>query len=59
MSKYCFSKYVTNTLVVAYQYVFGVKKYKLKLILVVVHFGSVKKYSITNCQQATQLKMYL
>jgi len=53
MSKYCFSKYGTNTLVVAYQHVFGVKTYKLKLTLVVVHFGSVKKHSITNYQQAT------
>lgn len=57
--KYCFSKYVTNTLVVAYQHVFGVKKYKLKLNLFVAHCGSVKKCSTTNYQQATQLKTYL
>jgi len=59
LPKYCFSKYVTTTLVVAYQHVFEVEKYKLKLTLLVAHFGSVKKYSTTNYQQATQRKTYL
>jgi len=59
MPKYCFSIYVSKTLVVAYQHVFGVTKYKSKLTLFVAYCGSVKKYSPANYQQATQLKKYL
>jgi len=53
MPEYCFSKYVTKTLVFAYQHVFGVKKYKLKLTLNVAHCGIVKQYSTKNYQQTT------